>query len=377
MNNSKPTPEQPINPDPSEIAKAFSTLGASKGGKARAKSLSPEKRSEIAKAAVEARWRKAGKIIKAIPKATHVGNLKLGDLELPCAVLENGTRVLSQRGVTQSLTGSRTASGGHYERMRELSGDAQLPPFLSANNLKDFIDSDLSATLQSPLEYMPEHGGRSAFGLEAALLPRVCDVWLKARVAGALRPTQLHIAAKAELLIRGLAHVGIIALVDEATGYQDARARDALAKILEAFVEKELQPYVKMFPPEYFRELYRLKGLQWPPKGNKMPRYIGKITNDVVYSRLAHGLRTRLDEKNPPNEKGYRKNKNTQWLTDDIGVPKLKEHLAVATALMTVSADRDYEGFHKLLDKAKPKLMESPLFDHKDEKGPKLREIED
>jgi hypothetical protein len=40
------------------IAVAFGRLGASKGGKARAKKLSPQERSRIAKLAVEARWRK-------------------------------------------------------------------------------------------------------------------------------------------------------------------------------------------------------------------------------------------------------------------------------------------------------------------------------
>jgi hypothetical protein len=39
-------------------AVALSKLGASKGGKARAKKLSAKDRSRIAKLAVEARWRK-------------------------------------------------------------------------------------------------------------------------------------------------------------------------------------------------------------------------------------------------------------------------------------------------------------------------------
>ena len=45
---------------------------------------------------------------------------------------------------------------------------------------------------------------------------------------------QLETAQQAEIIMRGLAHIGIIALVDEATGYQRDRASDALSKILEA-----------------------------------------------------------------------------------------------------------------------------------------------
>ncbi len=61
----------------------------------------------------------------------------------------------------------------------------------------------------------------------------MCEVYLKAREAGALVPSQEHIAVQAGILIRGLATVGVIALVDEATGYQRVREERALATILE------------------------------------------------------------------------------------------------------------------------------------------------
>lgn len=55
------SPSDTPNPTPSEIGKAMAALGASKGGKARAESLSPERRKEIGRAAIEARWAKQGK----------------------------------------------------------------------------------------------------------------------------------------------------------------------------------------------------------------------------------------------------------------------------------------------------------------------------
>ena len=60
-----------------------------------------------------------------------------------------------------------------------------------------------------------------ASGYRAELLPDVCEVYLKAREAGVLPTNQKHVAKQAEILMRGLAHVGIIALVDEATGFQE------------------------------------------------------------------------------------------------------------------------------------------------------------
>ncbi len=85
-------------------------------------------------------------------------------------------------------------------------------------------------------------------------------------------------------------HVGIISLVDEATGYQEFRQRDALARILEAFIDKELQPWVQTFPSDYYSELFRLRGLDYPTGTVQRPQYFGHLTNDIVYKRIAPGV---------------------------------------------------------------------------------------
>lgn len=329
---------------------------AAKGGKARARQLSPARRVSIARNAAAARWGKG-----ELPHATHEGPLHIGDLELPSAVLDDGTRLLSQRAFTSALGAPQ---GGHAFAKRAADGVAGLPIFLASDKLKPFISIELAASLSSPIEYIPLHGGRSAFGIKADLVPAVCDVWLKARDANVLTKHQKRIAMKAELLVRGLAHVGIIALVDEATGYQDARARDDLARILKAFVTRELRKWVTTFPPEYYKELFRLKGWQFPklPQDQqKRPVMVGKITNDIVYARLAPGVRHELHRLTPRDEKGRLKQKLFQRLTEDIGHPKLREHLASLGALMRASDD--WDGFMRILDRALPKYAEMPLFD--------------
>ncbi len=135
---------------------------------------------------------------------------------IPCAVLEDGTRILSERGVEKSLGKKR---GGAAYRKRETDGGGHLPIYLSPTNLKPYISEELAAVVKEPIIYAPKHGGRVAHGLRAEALPQICEVWLKARDAGVLKPNQLHIAEMADILIRGLARVGIIALIDEATGY--------------------------------------------------------------------------------------------------------------------------------------------------------------
>lgn len=63
----------------------------------------------------------------------------------------------------------------------------------------------------------------------------------------------MHIASQAEILMRGFARVGIVALIDEVTGYQRDRKRDALAAILEKYIAKEMRPWLKTFQLEFLK----------------------------------------------------------------------------------------------------------------------------
>lgn len=291
-----------------------------------------------------------------IPKAEHEGTIKIGNLEIACAVLEDGTRVLSEREVTKTLGGKR--GGSHWIRKR--SG-AELPVFLSANNLKPFVDSELEMALKDPILYLPKSGGNPGFGVKAESLPMICDVWLKARQAGVLRGRQLPIAAKAEILVRGFAHIGIIALVDEATGFQYLRARTALEFILDKFIAKEFRKWAKRFPDEFYQEMFRLWGWEYKEDTVKRTPLAGKLTKDYVYNRLAPGVRAELEKKNPKDVRGRRKQKHHQWLTEDVGDPRLREHLASVIALMRASDNKEL--FQKMLDKALPRYLPAPLFE--------------
>jgi len=333
----------------SDHGKALSALGASKGGKARARALTPQQRRDIARHAAASRW---DQHLDAVPRETHTGILKIGDREIPCSVLDNGLRVFSARGVSR-VVGSRSKGS----KSRADDGAPQLPPFLASSAVRPFIPDDLLAPLISPIQFRPLHGGRTAYGYEATVLPRICEVILDATRGNAIRTATL--AETAEVLLRGFAQVGIIALVDEATGYQDVRARDALAKILEAFVAKELRPWIKTFPPDFYKEMFRLRGMAYPPRVKK-PRYVGLLTNNLVYARLAPGVLKELQERNPVLETGRRRHKHFQWLTEDLGHPKLKDHIVAITALMRASVN--WQSFTELLERAFPKYKELPLY---------------
>lgn len=250
----------------------------------------------------------------------------------------------SQRGFARAM-GASTPTGINRR------GAGNLPVLLTAANLKPFIGRELEESAK-PRSYRPEHGGAAAYGIAADAIPKICDVWLKARDAGLLRHNQIHLAKSAELLMRGFAHVGIVALVDEATGYQNERAADALSKILEAFIAKELQPYLPTFPGDFYNELFRLRGLEYPTSSVKRPQYFGVLTNDIVYKRLASGVLDELQKSVPRNEIGRPKAKYFQKLTSNIGYPKLREHLGGVVAIMKLS--NDYADFKQKLDRLFP-----------------------
>lgn len=311
-------------------ATALSKLGAAKGGRARAERIDSERRREIAVGAAIARWG------KEVPFATHDGSMIIADYEISCAVLNNGTRVLSQQTFLKAIGRARAAKGGTGSAAL---APGQLPPFLAAENLRPFVPDELWEHA-TPVEFRAR-GGAKAYGYNAMLLPMVCEVYLRARDAGLIRKRQRHIAEACDLLMRGLARVGIIALVDEATGYQEDRARNELQKILARYIAHELMPWVKRFPDEFFRHIYRLQDWEYRPGTAKRTPQVGKIINKYIYEELPPGVLEELRRKNPVTEKGYRARKHHQYLTEHTGHPHLDRQITAIMTLMAISESRE------------------------------------
>ncbi len=288
-----------------------------------------------------------------IKRATHGSidtPLRIGEVEIPCYVLQDGTRVLSGRGMQTAL--------GLGQRHGAL-----LKGFLDKNNLKVHINNDLAMALNNPIRFIrPGRGGRVAAGYEATTLADICDAMLEARKHNVLTPKQLVIAQQCEVLTRAFAKVGIIALVDEATGYQEIREKQALQAILDKYLRKELAAWAKRFPDEFYKEMFRLKGWEWNPMNVKRPGVVGKYTKDLVYERLATGIIEELEARNPKDSKGNRKARHHQFLTDEVGHPALAQHLYAVIGFM--KASNSWEMFRKLINQAYPKrntTLELPL----------------
>jgi hypothetical protein len=326
--------------------------GRARGGHERAKRMTAEDRAEQARKAAQARWsREVTDVVCGSPDKP----LRIGEVELECYVLEDGTRVLTQSTFLEAI-------GRHRRPNLRRERDDALPSILQGKAINPFISADVRTKSKAIMFRLPS-GGRAS-GYNAELLPEVCEVYLKARDADKLPANQAHIAKQAEILMRGLAHVGIIALVDEATGYQELRERNALAKILETFIDKELQAWVQTFPDDFYREMFRLRGLDFKAGSVKRPQYFGVLTNNVVYERLAPGVLDELRRVVPKDENGRRRHKYFQRLTTNVGYPKLREHLGSVVTLMKLSDD--WPGFMRMLDRLHPRVgdnLQLPLDD--------------
>lgn len=271
--------------------------------------------------------------------AEYKGELEIGEMKIPCAVLEDGTRVLNEANIIKNFG---SMGGKNYKlRNKNENENGPLPIFIASKALEPFIYGIFEEEDLEPIEYTTD-GKNVLKGYGATILPKVCEVWLKAREYNTLQASQLPKAMKAEILMRSLAMIGITALVDEATGYQYDRERFELQKILKAYIANEILKWQLTFTDEFYKEVYRLWGLPFIPKYIKnKPSFIGAITTKYVYDVLPDGVVEKIREVNPKTKKGYWKYKFHQFLSEDIGREHLKKQIIETTLIMRMSKTKE------------------------------------
>lgn len=328
-------------------------FGRAKGGVARAEKLSVEERSAIARKGGLARIARMREplveSVNGLPKAEWGAAerpLRVGQWEVPCYVLSDKRRVLVQRGLMTALDMSQGTAGR--------GGGDRLAKFVTTKSISPFVSIELAGVIKSPIIFQTPGGGK-AYGYEATVLADLCDVVLEARKRGALHYQQEHIAERCESLVRAFAKVGIIALVDEATGYQDVRDRQALQKILDKYLTADKAKWAKTFPDDFYKKLFKVRGLPYDPTTVKRPGFIGNDTNNLIYDRLTPGILRKLQELNPKVDSGRRKHTHHQFFTPDYGLPELKDHIKNVMFLLDAAGDGNWKPFLNLLNKAAPR----------------------
>ena len=322
-----------VSENASDAARELSKLGAKKGGKARAEVLTPDERRAISRKANAARWEKAGKVVPLrakedkhlpspiaeadeTPYSLLTGTLEIGTVALDCHVLSDHRRVFTQGAVVRAITGG--------------SDSSNLPRYLRA--LPTYDEAQFQGRA---IQFRIPGNPQIATGYEATLLVEICDMYLAARDAKQLRPNQAKLAKMAEIIIRASAKVGIIALIDEVTGFQKMRAERALRLKLQAFIAEDMQEWAKTFPDDFWLELARLENTRYSPRHR--PLRWGKYVMAFVYDAIDKDVGKELRKLNPTPR--HRSNHH-QWLKE-FGKDQVHDQLQQVIAVMKACDDMD------------------------------------
>lgn len=297
-----------------------------KGGRARSAKLSPEERQRIAREAAQKRW------AEPTPEAMYGAPdkpIRIADIEVPCFVLDDKRRVIPTSGMLASL---HMARGGSM-----IKGMNRLELFVSRNRIKPYISDDLMERIKGPIKF--KYKSNVTFGYDSDTLIEIAEAVIQADNAGALQKQQAAIAHQCRVITSSLTRVGLIALIDEATGYQTKRDSDELQQILTAYILPEHRPWMRTIPDEFTSEIYRVYG--WKRQANNRgPRYAGKLIRQLIYEKLPKPVLPALDEKNPSNQKYQRKHKHHQFLTKEQGLDHFRSQVITVMTLLRISKNK-------------------------------------
>ena len=287
-----------------------------------------------------------------IGKVTHQGKWKVYDgLEIECYVTDKGIRLLSLRGTARAL--DINGNGGRA-LLRNLQSK-WIQPYIS-DQLKEWI---LWATNEK-IKQIDVLFGPAIIPFKASLFVDICKAYIAANNDKALSESLMRTYYRLILLMTAFAKTGIDAMVDSITGYKEDKRKEELLKILKIYISEEFLEWTKIFPEEFYEQIFRLK--KWgsfQKAGQKMPQVVGFYTNDIVYERLPDKVLVELKKKVRKSENGNNLVKLHQGLSKDYGVLHLERHLIAVIALMKASTC--WEHFLEMLDKTYKRFGQSVM----------------
>lgn len=313
--------DAPKVPKKNQAAAEMGRRGGKKGGAARAANMTPEERAASARLAAKSRWAKPptaltagseavpaieGEVLPPSPFAKHRGVMALGDVPVDVYVLDTGDRVISTRGAVKAMTGQDAGN---------------LVEYLSISGLKGYVDSDL--VLGETRDFFIPGTQFRGRGITAEQFEAIITGYVRALGAGALKTDrQREIATSCAILSTAFLKIGIIAQIDEATGYQYERAADALQVKLQAYITEELRDWDKTFPDELWEQFGRLT--KWQGSLHSRPKWWGHLVNELIYQAMDPEIAKYLKENKP---KPFHGQNYHQWLTEDVGLKALIPHI--------------------------------------------------
>ena len=298
----------------------------SMGGKARSEQLSADERKRIASEAAKTRW------AESCPKAVSGEQdkpIRIADILVPCYVLDDGRRVITMNGMLDTFSMAR---GGAM-----VKGMNRLELFISQDRIKPFVSEDLRTRISNPIKFRT--GKSIAYGFDSDTLIDVAEAVIQADNSGSLQKQQAGIAHQCRVITSSLTRIGLIALIDEASGYQDKRDKDELQQILTMYLLPEHRPWMQTIPDAFTNEIYRVYG--WVrTANNRGPRYAGKLIRKLIYEKLPKPVLPALDDADPSNSKYQRKHKHHQFLTEKQGLDHFRSQVITVMTLLRISKNK-------------------------------------
>jgi hypothetical protein len=299
----------------------------SKGGKARAQKMTSQDRVMNARVAAMARWD------PSLPKAVSGGPdkpIKIAGIEVPGFVLDDDRRVIATSGMLDTL---QLARGGSMVR-----GMNRLELFVSRERIKPFVSNELLERIRNPIRF--KIGNNIANGYTSDTLIDIAEAVIAAdNSLTGLQKQQAAIAYQCRIITSALTRIGLIALIDEATGHQTKREKDALQQILSAYLLPEHRPWMKTIPDDFTKEIYRVYG--WTrTSDNRGPRYAGKLIRQLIYERLPKPVLPALDQRNPADSNYRRKHKHHSFLTPEQGLDHFRTLVITVMTLLRISKNK-------------------------------------
>lgn len=251
------------------------------------------------------------------PKVIKSGVLEIFN-DLPCYVLNDGQRVFRLSSLTKALRDKEHGKFGNY------LASSNIIKYLP-DRLKPLTDESHDRTPQGVIEF--EFDEKIEKGYNSEDFMDVCSAFVTANLNNEkLSEAQQEIVRNANKFILATAKIGIIALIDEVTGYQAERNSKELQLKMKYFLVDDMdkaKEWEKTFPDDLWYEFGRLT--KWKGSLKKRPKYWGKLVNALIYDLLDKDIAKHLRETKPPKYNGH--TKYFQWLNEQYGTKELTQHI--------------------------------------------------
>jgi hypothetical protein len=269
-----------------------------------------------------------------VPKAIANGSEKIRGVKLVGAVLNDiyRTRVFSERSLSNAF--GFKGSGKYWKDRKDNA--AVLPPYLSNRYIKEFIDKELEEILTAAVSYVSVSGIMSS-GLPANVLPRICDVFVKAAKKYPENENIVSAAESAYEIIMAFSEYGVIKWVDKITGYKYEEEDHVILQQLALYVAPDILEWQQEFKSDFYKEIFRLKGWPYNPYSVSRPGVVGTYTNQYIYSFLPTNVFKFIKDRTPKSKSGNYTVRLHQSLNKEVGKELLRNQLVSVTTILRIS----------------------------------------